>query len=129
MTEAQRIYQAIFGRPIPSRLETQFKSVPDHVLPPIHADARSHYDRIIREVGDLEALEYASRVRGRNKLLVLKFRLLVYLAECHPENRDDFVNRDDRSLLYCVWLFGRQGLRTAWKLLKGFYLLRHYDGS
>ena len=126
--EAQKIFFAIFGGFIPERLEEQFSLVPKHVLPNITDDMQSRYDRIIAEVSDLEALELASRIRGQNLLLTVKFRLMVHLAECHPECRLHFVNRSKRALPICFLLLLIHAFRHAYKLAKGSYLLRRYHG-
>jgi len=128
MNEAQRIFFAIFGGDIPEYLEEQFTSVPKHVLPNITDEMRSRYDSIIAEVRDLEALELASRIRSQNLLLTAKFRLMVHLAECHPECRAHFVNRRKRALPLVLSLLVAHGLRHTFKFIKGTYLLRRYHG-
>lgn len=128
MNEAQRIFFAVFGGVIPECLEEQFSSVPKQVLPDITDEMRSGYDSIIAEVQDLEALELASRIRRQNLLLTLKFRLMVHLAECHPECRPHFVNRRKRALPIVLSLLVAHGVRHAYKFIKGTYLLRVYHG-
>ena len=128
MNEAQRIFFAVFGGVIPERLEEQFSSVPKQVLPNATEEMRSRYDRILAEVRDLEALELASRFRRKNLLLIGKFRLMVHLAECHPECRAHFVNRRKRALPIVLSLLVAHGVRHAYKLIKGTYLLRVYHG-
>ncbi|MCJ7679673.1 MAG: hypothetical protein MUP70_03010, partial [Candidatus Aminicenantes bacterium] len=73
-------------------------------------------------VRDLEALELAARWRGRLTPLVLRFRLMVRLAETWPENRDLFINSRRRRIVgWTAAVYG--GLRTAFKLIKGLFLL------
>ncbi len=126
--EAQKIFFAIFGGAIPERLAEQFSFVPKHVFPNITDDMRTRYDRILAEVRDLEALELASRVWRQNLLLTVKFRLMVHLAECHPECRLHFVNRAQRALPIFLLLLLVHSLRHAYKFAKGSYLLRRYHG-
>jgi len=128
MNEAQRIFAAVFGGGIPEHLEEQFTSVPKHVLRNITDEMQSRYDRIIAEVRDLEALELASRIRRQNLLLTVKFRLMVHLAECHPECRPHFVNRRKRAIPIVLSLLVTHGVRHAYKFIKGTYLLRRYHG-
>ena len=128
MNEAQRIFFAVFGGVVPECLEEQFSSVPKHVLPNITDEMRSRYNRIIAEVRDLEALELASRIRRQNLLLTLKFRLMVHLAECHPECRPHLINHRKRALHYVLCLLVTHGIRYAYKFIKGTYLLRSYYG-
>lgn len=128
MNEAQRIFVAVFGGAIPEHLEEQFTSVPKHVLLNITDEMQLRYDSIIAEVRDLEALELASRIRRQNLLLTAKFRLMVHLAECHPECRAHFVNRRKRALPLILSLLLAHSARHAYKFIKGTYLLRRYHG-
>ena len=90
----------------------------DKVSPP---DLEQYY-RAIRRVGDLEALEVAGRFTKKLPLLSWKFQAMVYLAETLPENQVYFVNRQT-GFFKAGWLIFLGFLRTAYKLVKGFWLL------
>jgi hypothetical protein len=126
--EARRLFRAVFHQDPPDLFVQWFTAVPRSVFPPLDPAAEAHYSRVLNSVGDLEALEYFSRFVGRNRLLTLKLRLTVYLAECCPEVRGFFVNRADKSGVR-VWLkLAGAKLRNAWKLIKGLFLFLRYAG-
>lgn len=128
MNEADRIYRALFGRPAPPEVVARFLAAPEWVFPPLDEEQRRGYQQQIAHVRDLEALELASRLRGCNLLLRLKFQLMVHLAECHPAARGALVNRRNRSVLVVLPLLGWHLARTGYKLLRGWWLLRKYHG-
>ena len=128
MDEAARIYRAIFQEEVPETLARRFASLPDDVFPPATPDMQSRYERIMREVSDLEALEFASRRAGENRLLTHRFQLMIHLAECQPACRHCFVNSKDHTLGFAIGLV-RHGLRCVYKLVRGKWLLRRYHGD
>jgi hypothetical protein len=123
--EARKIYKALFGAEIPPRVRDRFLDASNALFP--HAGhGTDDYYAIISSVKDLEALEVACRYTGKNPLLPLKFKLMVYLAECVPENQHFFVN-EHRCLLRGSLSLGAGFVRTCYKLCKGFYLLIRHD--
>jgi len=121
--EAQKIHQAIFGRPAPDIIQTRYTEACLTMEGLNTPDQPILMGEILDRVRDLEALELAARRRGRLHPLVLRFRLMVRLAETRPENRDLFVNSRRRRMAgWAAAVYG--GLRTGFKLLKGFFLLR-----
>lgn len=126
--EARRLFRAIFRCDPPAPFCEWFAKVPDSVFPLFTEAMWENYRRVLRRVRDLEALEYASRLLGRNRVLVHKMLLTVYLAECCPEVRRYFVNRQDLSLVATwAYLTGAK-LYNFWKLIKGLLLLLRYHG-
>ena len=122
--EARKIYKALFSDDVPRRVRDRFIDA-SNVLFPDAGRRTDDYYAIISSVEDLEALEVACRYTGKNPLLPLKFNLMVFLAECVPENQHYFVNEHRRVLRGSLSL-GAGLIRTCYKLCKGFYLLiRH----
>jgi hypothetical protein len=126
--EARRLFWAIFRRMPTEEFVRWFANTPSLVFPPTTERQRENYHQVIRRVRDLEALEFASRLFGRNQLLSHKLRLTVYLAECCPELRTYFVNRKDLPVWRTWLLLASAKLWTAWKLLKGLILLGFHWG-
>ena len=124
--EAARIYRAIFGDEVPGVVAERFVGASAALDPSVAPEALVAYRLALDRVGDLEALEVACRYARRLPLLSRKFRLMVYLAETIPDNRERFINDRDAVLAgYTVVALG--ALRTAFKLVKGFTLLRRLD--
>jgi hypothetical protein len=121
--EPQRIYTAIFNRPIPPIVEAHFLAACERLqrdVPPAELDA---CHRAVSAAADLEALEVAARYARKLPLLTRKFRLMAFLAETLPENQPFFIQQKN-GLAGALWLGATGSLRTAFKLAKGLWLLR-----
>ena len=123
--EAQKIHRAIFGRPVPDIVRIRYNEA-CLKLEALNAPEQTELMKdILERVRDLEALELAARWFGRLPPLVLRFQLMVRLAETFPKNRDLFINLRRRRM--AGWAAaGYGGLRTAFKLIKGFLQLRRF---
>ena len=126
MSEAEKIYRAIFKRNIPLSLEEKFSHISPSLSAQFSSAQQEQYSQALAHVADLEALELAGRMRRRLPLLVHSFQIMVHLAETLPENQDIFVrrkaNRISAFLAIC-----RGAFRTLFKLIKGLVLLRKMD--
>lgn len=120
--EATRIYRSLFNRDAPPLILSRFKRVSERLNDKVSPQDLEQYYQAIRRVGDLEALEVAGRFTKKLPLLSWKFQAMVYLAETLPENQDYFVNRQT-GFLKGGWLIFLGFMRTAYKLVKGFWLL------
>ena len=121
--EADRIYRAIFGKPIPSKVRERYYRAVERVLPDFPAKENRAFEEVLRGVSDLEALELAARRQSKLPLLISRFRLMVHLAECLPANQSVFINSSGRRMPgYISLAFGM--VRTLFKYLKGRFLLR-----
>ncbi len=74
---------------------------------------------------DAEAVEFTLRRRGAGRDLTRKMQLLCYLVEVRPNYLDEFVNAKSSRGRAWAALSGAT-LRSAWKLLKGEYLIRRH---
>ena len=81
------------------------------------------YQKYVRKVNDLEALEIAARYTGNLKLLSEKFIARVYIAETVPENYGVFIN-DQNNLLKGYFLSMLAVVSTVVKVVKGLILLK-----
>ncbi|MBE0460732.1 MAG: hypothetical protein IBX60_03760 [Candidatus Aminicenantes bacterium] len=123
MDEAEKIFRSIFKSQISLPLRENFDRASKVFTAAYSKEDIDAYNRALEKISDLEALEFASRYRNRLPLLVLKFKLMVYLAETTPENLGFYVNRKDRRLIgYISIAYG--GLRSMVKFIKGMFLLR-----
>ena len=124
--EAERIYHAIFRKPIPSQVIDRYCRASDTLLSGFSLEENHAFEKTLKDVPDLEALELAARLQNKMPLLVYRFQLMVHLAESIPANQSVFVNSSDRRILSFISLvFG--GIRTLYKSLKGRFLLRRAE--
>ncbi len=124
--DAEKIYDAIFKKKIPPTLRKSFSDASKKLERRYSKDDINRYQKYLEKVKDLEALEYACRWFKRCPLLIDKFKIMVFLAETLPENHHTFVNESTRPIFN--WLFmGITCLHSAWKLVKGIFLLKAYN--
>jgi hypothetical protein len=124
--EADKIYRALFGKAAPEIVRARFGEATrlfNH-----SPEDLQRYERVIEGGGNLEALEVACRYTGRYPILSERFRLMVYLAETLPENQPHYINDRD-GLLRGLWTMIFGGVRTAWLLLRGFWILMRFPNA
>ena len=124
--EAAKIYFAIFRGRIPDALQRQWDTVPDDLFAWATGDERITYERIVTQVRDLEAIEFAARIRGCQRLLTSRFQLMVYLAECQPQCRPHLICEYDSPWIASLLRLAVGGFISVYKLGKGLWLLRSY---
>ncbi|MFW6131824.1 MAG: hypothetical protein ACOC5F_04415 [Candidatus Aminicenantaceae bacterium] len=123
MDEAEKIYKAIFKNEIPPLVKQRFLKASEELFSDYSKKNIEEYKRALSKISDLEALEFAARRKSRIPLLIIKFRLMVYMAETVPENSRFFINRKDKKFtgkLSVLWI----GMKAVWKYIKGLFLLR-----
>jgi len=121
--EADRIYRAIFRKPISSTVRDRYCRAVETVLSDFSPEENRAFAEVLRTVSDLEALELAARRQNKMPFLTARFRLMVHLAESLPANQHVFINSSGRRMSgYISLVFG--GVRTVYKQLKGRFLLR-----
>lgn len=82
----------------------------------------------LRRGWDLEALEFALRLGGKENALSKKVNILFYVLEASPGHFDEFVNMREATLRGWMALTGAV-LRSAWLLAKGRFLLWRLRGA
>lgn len=80
-------------------------------------------DTILQKKLDVEAIEFASR--RRKTILSQKMHMMCFVAEQSPSLLPHFINKRTIRLHAFVEL-GVAGIRSAWKLLYGVYLVRRH---
>jgi len=89
--------------------------------------------RVVAQRLDAEAVEFALRRRGTRggvpgepgRDLARRMQILCYLVEVQPAYMGEFVDRESSPGRAWAALAGAT-LRSAWKLLKGEYLVRRH---
>jgi len=123
LDEAEKIYRAIFRKSIPPRVKERYHRAVETRFSDFTPEEKENFACLLEKVRDLEALEIAARLQGKQSLLVSRFRLMVHLAESVPVNQNLFFNFSDRRIAgYFSLLYG--SARTLFKRLKGRFLLR-----
>ena len=123
MSDAQRIYFAIYKQKIPSQLEIRYRIASEKLCHQYSNTEIKQYKRIVNSsIRDFESIEYAARILKKVPLLSDHFRLMVFLAETVPQNRHFYINTREQltvAYLYCLGAV----LKSAIKFVKGFLLL------
>lgn len=124
MEEAEKIFNSIFKAPLPLLLKERYLKATEKFSKSYTSSEIAECQKAIEKISDLEALELASRHLKKLPFLVLKFRIIVFLAEGWPLTRKSYINNKDISLV--GWFsFFYCGIRTAIKLVKGIFLLTY----
>jgi hypothetical protein len=123
--EASAIHRAVFGREVSEEVAKRYAEAHGVALSRVDITQSRWMQRILEKGADLEALEFALRIRQPDHVLCQKFKLLIYIAEAFPEYYADFVNEAPRraSAFYSL---ARHGLRTLFKHLKAWWLFRRF---
>ena len=121
MDEADRIYRAIFRRPIPPIVRERFSAAIERME--VDPAEQARYRRVLDQVEDLEALEMISRIQRIHPLLTKRFRIMVHLGETLPENQHLFVSTEG-GLARALAAFTTGAFHSTAKLIKGWLILR-----
>jgi len=125
MSEAEKIYFAIFKRKIPLSIYTHFENISKKINDKYTDEEIKRYYDYIAKIHDIEALELAARYFKKLHILTEKFKIMVYLAETLPENYSVFVS-EKNSILSGYLSIAVSIFRTVYKLTKGSFLLMVY---
>ncbi len=124
LEEAEKIFNSIFKSFPPPLLKERYLKASEKFSKGFTPLEIAECQRAIEKISDLEALELASRHLKKLPLLVLKFRIMVFLAEGWPLLRKRYINDKNVSLAGLSSIF-YSGIRTAGKLVKGIFLLTY----
>ena len=127
--ECANLCQRIFGMAPPEGCADAYRRAHAVVFAnaPIEAGAAAQIAEAVRRGWDLEALEFALRLRDKEGPLTKKVNILFYVMEARPGSFDLFVNAESSALRAWLRLTG-ETLRSAYKLMKGWLLLRRLAG-
>lgn len=123
MSDAAKIYKALFKRDVPVSIEEKYRKAFKALAAEFPEAQVEEYKTAVENINDLEALELAGRYRIKLPLLVHAFMIMVYIAETLPENQNDYIKFKTRQVSGFLSM-GYGCCRTVVKLLKGLFLLR-----
>jgi hypothetical protein len=123
--EAGYLHACFFRRPIPEAVTRRYVAADAVCFPGVDARNREMVETIVAHRLDAEAIELALRLRRGSGVLTRKIQILFYLVEVRSAYYDDFVNQTPGLCRALLRLAGSSA-RTAWKLGKGWYLVRRY---
>lgn len=121
--EAEKIYKSIFKKDIPEIILERFKKISDRIEKESQPDEIKKHQKITGNISDLAAVEYVSRLLGKNTLLIKKFQIMIYLGECLPENYDLFIN-EKKGVIKTLLIFAAVPFNSVYKFFKGYFLLK-----
>ncbi|MCC7498018.1 MAG: hypothetical protein IT160_10605 [Bryobacterales bacterium] len=122
--EVRYLHDAFFSRPLAAEVVDRYIRAVRHC----GLDEDRTAEKIVRSRLDAEAVEFALRLRGRGVALTRKIRILFYLVEVRSDYYADFVN-ETPLFGRALWRLAASLARTAWKLVKGSWLVwRHGFG-
>lgn len=120
--EAEKIFYALFKCGCPPEVAIRYQRATKLLAADWPENIWQQTNRVIVTAHDLESLEFAARMFGRLPLLVLRFRVMVYIAECSPDLRARFVNKKNCFAQALLSLIGATIL-SSFKLTKGAWTL------
>jgi hypothetical protein len=134
--EARHLHACLFAAPIDAVVIARYEVAHASACPSAakgvgHALAcpgtlrSSVVAKVVSRRLDAEAVEFALRRRGQGQELTRKMQILCYLVEVRPEYFNEFVNTEPSR--FRAWaVLANAALRSAWKWLKGEYLIRRH---
>lgn len=125
--ESTLLARELFGVDLPEDTREKYALANKEILAQTSPAELAMVDRAIESGADLEALEFALRLRNRGNLLSRKAHVLSYLIETNPRFTGRFLNerpRRIRAYFALTWFV----LYSGWKLLKGTFTIRRLGG-
>jgi len=121
--EAQYLHRSLFGQEADPVIIERYTDAHRKLFP---GDASSTLlSRIVARSLDVEAVQFALRRRGAGRELTRKIEILCYLVEVRAPYQRYFVSNEPGRARAITGL-SAAALRSAWKLVKGEYLVRRH---
>jgi hypothetical protein len=124
--EARHLHACLFPVPADAVMVARYEAAHREASAP---ESSRIVAKVVARALDAEAVEFALRRRGSvdnpGRELARKMQIVCYLVEVRPEYFDEFVNMQSSRRRAWAALTGAT-LRSAWKLLKGEYLIRRH---
>lgn len=86
---------------------------------------RINIEAIIKYKLDVEAIEFACRVKNKDNLLTKKIHIMIYILESQKQNNHMFLNYEN-GFLKGFSLLAFFTIRSIYSLVKGKYLIWRY---
>jgi hypothetical protein len=124
--EVRYFHGCFFPQPLDQVLIDRYAAANQLCIPPLDESSAATIDRIVSGKLDLEAIELVFRHRQRDNFLTKKIRILFYLLEARSAYYGHFINREARFPA-ALWTLARSAAGTAFKFVKGKYLIWKYE--
>ncbi len=121
--EARHLHACLFARPIDSKVIARYEAA--HRELGLGAGLSPASAKVVARRLDAEAVEFALRRRGAGQELTRKMQMLCYLVEVRSAYLGEFVNLRPSRARAAAGLAAAT-VRSAWKMVKGAYLVRRY---
>jgi hypothetical protein len=121
--EARYLHACFFSAPLDPVVIARYEAA--HREMNLAGQPAAVVSRVVEKRLDAEAVEFALRRRGLGKELTTKIQILCYIVEVRSAYLSEFVNTKSMRARAVAELFGAT-LQTAWKLVKGEYLVRRH---
>jgi hypothetical protein len=122
-TEADYIHRMLFGSAAPADVIARYISAHDYYCA---ADRENQaLLRITRHKLDLEAIEFASR--KATSPFTRKIHIVLFLIEVKSEYQKSLLNERAIHPFSAFFSLSLATIRSAFKLIKGKYLIRRYE--
>jgi hypothetical protein len=124
--EARHFHAQFFHRSLPAQVLDRYVDANHLCFPSVSSKERQMVDLIVTRGLDAEAVELALRLRKGSRILTRKIQILFYLVEVRSEYYAYFINQVP-GLPRAAMSLCAATLRTAWKAVKGLYLVWRYS--
>jgi hypothetical protein len=121
--EARYLHSCFFSQALDPSVIARYEAAHRRIFP--DEAASPLVTRIVEKKLDAEAIEYALRQRPEGRVLSRKIQILFYLVEVRSSYLSEFVNTEPRKAKAIIEIIGA-AIGSAWKLIKGKYLVRRY---
>jgi hypothetical protein len=118
--EARFLFKTIFGSEPPAVVLERYNAAQ---RPSLINGTWINVDKIVKRRLDAEAVELASR--RRKTILSQKMHIMCYVAEASPSLLPNFISTRS-SRIQAFAKLGIEGVRSAWKLAYGTYLIKRF---
>lgn len=123
--EAAILYRALFGRDLPPVVGDRYaRAIGAAGLADDGTEIADWHARGL----DIEALEYALRIRARDNGLSRRVLIMTYLGEVRRENVDWFIDRKGGFVVAWASL-AYHAMRSIYLVVKGTLLVRRLHAS
>jgi hypothetical protein len=125
--EARYLHACLFRAPLDAVTVARYEAALEvgHALACPGAVNLSVVSKVVARSLDAEAVEFALRRLDLGRDLARRMQILCYLVEVQPAYFGEFVNVERSRGRAWAGLLGAT-LRSAWKLVKGEYLVRRH---
>jgi hypothetical protein len=123
--EAEYFHGRFFREALPSEVVERYVAANRICIPVVESGTAASMEKLVSHHLDVEAVEYAFRLKNRDNALTRKIQILFYLVEVRCKYFDYFFNSKKQRLRAAGSILPAVAM-APYKLLKGKYLIRRY---